>query len=311
MYPASAAECNPPGVPGLDKSSPTEVGSDDRPSGNVAPGETVRYVITLTNNGGQDVTSDLVDTLPAGVGDPRNFTVDTEGFTAAPSVNGQTLTWADVTLEPGQTVVYEFDVTVTAQPGPGEITDLFNDATWAGIPDRTQHIVAGPGVEVTPTLDKDSDPASGTEVPIDSVITYTVKVGNDGNVPLTGDLVDTLPAGIEVVGNYTRDDGGKAEPDTATATKLVWNGVTVQPGQVVTFTYQIKVLNAALDADSLVNTAEWLGLEDGTEHTVKQPDLPVTGAGSDPLLVLGWAGALLTLGVMLVLATRGRREREV
>ena len=38
--------------------------------------------------------------------------------------------------------------------------------------------------------------------------------------------------------SYTRDDGGKAEPDTATASTLTWKAVTVQPGQVVTFTVE-------------------------------------------------------------------------
>ena len=297
-----------PAVPGLDKSSPTEVGSELNPSGNVAGGSKIHYVITLSNTGGATVVSDLIDTLPAGV-----TPVDGTFTPNAPdSVNGQTLTWERVAVKGGETVTYEFDVTVDAAAGPGEIVDLFNDATWNELEDRTQHIVVGPGVEITPTLDKSSDPVEGSTVKIGDVITYTVKVGNDGNVAITGDLVDTLPAGIKVVGDYTRSDGGTAAPDSATSTKLVWNAVTVQPGDVVTFTYKVEVLDTAKDLDTLLNTATWLTLEDSTSHTVTvpQPPLPQTGLGTNPLTSLLWASLLVGLGIGFLVLGRTRRETE-
>ncbi|MFC6238204.1 SpaA isopeptide-forming pilin-related protein [Longivirga aurantiaca] len=298
------AACNPPGIPTLVKSSPNEVGSQANLSGNVASGSTIHYVITLTNTGGTTVVSDLVDTLPAGVTPVAGTYTPADPDSEA----GQTLTWADVAVAAGQTVTYEFDVTVDAQAAPGDIVDLVNVATWAGLEDTARHVVVGEGAQQDPTLDKSSDPASGSTVSVGDVITYTVKVGNTGNVPITGDLVDTLPDGVEVVGGYTRDDGGKAEPDTATSDALIWKAVTVLPGQVVTFTYEVKVLDSAEGA--LVNTAEWVGLKDDTTHRVGQPQLPQTGLGMDPLASLLWALVLGGLGVVLLVIGRRREPQQ-
>ncbi len=303
LYPPSTAPCfAPPGVPSLEKSSPTEQGSELNPTGLVAPGDDVRYSITLVNNGGTAVTSDLVDTLPDGVENPRNFTPADPTSTV-----GQTLTWADVTLQPGEQVTYEFDVTVGLDQEDG--VQLVNNATWAGLTDKTVHsVTVEPVPTPVPTLDKDANPAPGSTVKAGDVITYTVKLGNTGDGPAFGDLVDTLPAGVEVVGNFTKD-GAAFEPDSVTATTITWNDVTVAPDQTVIFTYDVKVLDSNADGAKLVNTARWLGLEDDTTHTVvvDSPGLPQTGA--EVLTMLLWASLLLAIGAMFVAFGR-RREAD-
>ncbi len=303
VYPASAAACNPPGVPLLDKASPNE--KTATATGVVDRGQKVSYSITLTNNGGQDVTSNLVDTLPAGVSNPTNF------VPAAPTtIAGQVLTWANVTLTPGQKVTYSFDVTVALSAADG---NLVNTATWASLSDLTTHVILPPEpvLTPTPTLDKTANPASGTAVAVGQVITYTVKTGNTGQAPATGDLIDTLPAGVELVGNFTKD-GVSSAPTTSSPSQIVWKDVTVVPGQTITFTYQVKVLSAAVDLKSLVNTAQWLTLKDTTTHSVNPPapvDIPKTGSSLNPITTLLWAAFLVGLGAMLV--RFGRREETV
>jgi uncharacterized repeat protein (TIGR01451 family)/LPXTG-motif cell wall-anchored protein len=304
LYPPATSGCfAPPGVPSLDKNSPTEQGSVLNPDGLESPGDTIRYNITLVNNGGTTVTSDLVDTLPAGVEDARNFTP------AAPTtISGQTLTWADVTLESGEQVTYSFDVTVSLDQVDGAV--LENNATWAGMSDKTVHrVTVEPTPNAIPELDKDADPAPGSTVKAGDVITYTIKLGNDGDGPALGDLVDTLPAGIEVVGNFTKD-GAAFEPDSVTATTITWKDVTVVPGETVTFTYDVKVLDSNADGAKLVNTARWLGLEDATTHTVaKDSEGTIPKTGAEALQLMMWAGLLLAIGAAFV--ALGRRRDEV
>ena len=67
-----------------------------------------------------------------------------------------------------------------------------------------------------PGLDKTSAPADGVaQVAPGDLINYSVTVSNTGGLPITGPVVDTLPAGLTVVpttitggGTRQRDDHG-------------------------------------------------------------------------------------------------------
>ncbi|MDA8436379.1 MAG: SpaA isopeptide-forming pilin-related protein [Actinomycetales bacterium] len=292
----------PPGIPGLDKSSPTEQGSVNNPSGNVNPGDTIHYSVLLSNTGGSAITSDLVDTLPAGVTPVAGTFSPSE-----PTINGSTLTWSNVTVGAQSTVQYTFDVTVDVTAAAGS---LVNTATWDEKADTTTHnVVLQPVVAPNPTLVKTADPATGTAVERGGVVTYTVKVGNTGSGPAFGDLVDTLPAGVDAVAGSFTKDGVAIAPDSVTATTITWKNVTVQPGQTITFTYQVTVRSDAV-GPNLVNTAKWLGLVSSTSHPLTIPQLPRTGAPFDPVSVALWASLLLALGVMFLVFGRRKDEYE-
>lgn len=300
-----------PGTPALTKSSPTEVGSAANPSGEVNPGSTIHYVLTLSNAAGAQVTSDLVDTLPAGV-TPVAGTYTRDGVADVPdSVVGQVITWKGVTVGSGATTRFEFDVTVNLDAQAGTIV---NSATWASLTDTATHkVTLLPVVAPNPTLAKTANPATGSLVTQGSVITYTVKVGNTGNGPEVGDLVDTLPAGVApVAGSFTKD-GASVEPDSIKGSTITWTNLTVQPGQTITFTYKVDVLTSAV-GPTLVNTAKYLGLVSTTSHNLATipttgGELPKTGAPFDPITVALWAAMLLALGVMFLVF--GRRNDEL
>ena len=72
----------------------------------------------------------------------------------------------------------------------------------------TPAVIGGTPVTVTvtntrngiPGLDKTSAPADGVaQVAPGDLINYTVTVSNVGGLPITGPVVDTLPAGLTVV----------------------------------------------------------------------------------------------------------------
>jgi uncharacterized repeat protein (TIGR01451 family) len=139
IYPPAASPCaNPPGVLGLDKSSPTDGQEVQVPS-------EITYSVKLTNTGGQDVTDALVDTLPAGV-TYIGGSATRDGKSAEPTVDGQKLVWANVKVgfdDPATTganegvTVFTYRVTVTAGAPAG--SDLVNLATWSGLKDSTTH----------------------------------------------------------------------------------------------------------------------------------------------------------------------------
>jgi uncharacterized repeat protein (TIGR01451 family) len=131
-----------------------------------------------------------------------------------------------------------------------------------------------------PTLDKNSNPSSGSAVQPGSTINYTVTVGNTGDVAI-GDtpVTDILPPHVTVKAG-TISDGGVLAGGVIT-----WH-VTLAPGASHTFTYAVTVDADAPQGGVLVNTAKFLDLQDTTTHVVPSGDLalvkevsPVAGHG--------------------------------
>ncbi len=130
-----------------------------------------------------------------------------------------------------------------------------------------------------PKLDKTSDPAEGTPVAYGTVITYTIKVSNDGALPLTNQtLVDTLPTGVTL-------DVASVNPagDTSVAGKITWK-FDLGAFASKTFTYKVTV-TPAVGAGPVVNTVDWVEkkLTDKTTHpVVGVPTLDKTSAIAEP-----------------------------
>ncbi len=131
-----------------------------------------------------------------------------------------------------------------------------------------------------PTLDKNSNPLSGSAVQPGSTINYTVTVGNTGDVAI-GDtpVTDVLPPHVTVKAG-TISDGGVLAGGVIT-----WH-VSLAPGANHTFTYAVTVDADAPQGGVLVNTARFLGLQDTTTHVVPSGSLalvkevkPVAGNG--------------------------------
>ena len=79
--------------------------------------------------------------------------------------------------------------------------------------------------KVTPNLDKNSDPPSGSTVQPGSTINYSVKVFNTGDAVITNaDVVDILPPHVTVKPGSI-SDGGVLSADRTTIT---WK-VTLAP----------------------------------------------------------------------------------
>lgn len=209
--------------------------SDPASGSNVQIGETIEYTVTVTQIGEGPVedaafTDDLTAVLDdADWDDALEFDGGTASYTA-PIVD-----WSG-DLAVGDVVKVTYSVTVT---GDGDMS-LDNVVTSDGCVDVASCVTNHTTGDYT--VSKMSDPASGSDVAVGGVITYTVTVSQRGPGAVTGatatdDLSDVLDDAA------WRDDlaadSGTATFDDATEV-LDWAG-DLAVGQVVTITYSVAV----------------------------------------------------------------------
>ena len=212
-------------IPGTFK---VEKSSDPTDGDTVAPGQTVTYTVKVTHLAGVAprnvvITDDLSDVLD----DATDFTMvsSPSGTTLvnASADNGQKMSWTIAKLDDTATFVYSVKVAEdaygaslrnvvvaprseycpTAQSPAPECTTVHPTAKW--------------------TLEKSSDPASGTQIDPGDKVTYTLKATNVSDAQVTGmtvtdDLSDVLddatldavPAGATLSGSDARLVGADA-----------------------------------------------------------------------------------------------------
>ncbi len=263
------------------------------PAGPFAGGDLVSYKLAVSNAGGRPALHDafVIDCVPVGLSDvtpalvtaPRTVTVDT----GAPCVAGETrVTWNLVDLETpvaprtgaglqgGETVNLTY-VAKLVVPAVGA-SDLINNAKVNG----TSITGDDKGERTTyeaKTTDKISVKAptiaksvAQTVLVPGQVADYTIKVTIPANTRLfDATVIDQLPANMafesygsfSFAGNFT----GGCTTDTGTAHTITQAGQTAgwfigdivigDTDCVMTATYKTHVRAAAVDGDSLTNTA--------------------------------------------------------
>jgi len=297
--------------------------SSDPVSGStVQPGGKVTYTLVATNTSQAIVTDavvidDLSDVLD-------NATLDSvpDGAT----LTGTTLTWTVPTLQVGATANLSYTVTVNddafrqtlhnvATPGPGGECVPFDPVFL-----RAAMLVAAlaaddPICETTHqtpgwTLEKSSDPASGSTVQPGSSVTYTLTATNDSEGVVTGAVAtDDLS---EVLNNASLD----AVPAgaTLTGTTLTWNIPELQPGEAATLTYSVTIDSDAYNVTigNVVTPGPGgscvgpCSTDHNTPPPPTQPPLPQTGSGAS--LDLGVIGlGLIVAGAFVLIRRRSGR----
>ncbi len=130
------------------------------------------------------------------------------------------------------------------------------------------------------------------------ILTYTLSLRNDGPERVTVSLSNTLPTNLNIVTDSITGPGSYYTPTR----RLSWSG-SLDPDEVVTFTYRTTVVTDVLLGDSIINTAS-LGIE---EHFVRfhraavvrvgTPDLSPSSFGCDPSIARPGAAVTCTLAL--------------
>ena len=305
------------------------VKSSDPASGTVQPGSDITYTLTPVWVAGVNPTNlDITDDFSGLVGKTSPVSIADPDVT----MNGDnTFTWhIDKLDDSTQPLSY----TVTVNDDAIGVT-LINLVTAPGTNcppqgDRVLALDVLPDdctvVHVTPewTLEKTSDPETGSSVDPGDQITYTLTVTNISDAVLSGaHVTDDLS---DVLDTATLDDTPDGITWSMNGTTLTWNVPDLQPGESTTFSYTVTLDAGAINVVHNVATpGDPTGhcvTADGCETTqVPNPEppppppacvsacnpLPPTGGPDLRLLIL--ALALLGAGGALVLMTARRRER--
>lgn len=194
----------------ISKSTQMSDGVSIVPTDTMRAGEPFTYTIRVTNTTGNDIRTDVTDTIPTGV-----TVVDSGGGTLTDGV----IKWQELAVNDGEAMAVRFSVIATQA---GDIVNADYRATSGsnfavGMPITTTIV---PGSPDRVAISGDPDPAT-----VDSTLVLTVTVvdayGNgvvDGT-PVTIDFdhgtIDGTPAGTSVTGTTT---GGKVVKTLSTET---------------------------------------------------------------------------------------------
>ena len=219
-------------------------------------GETIKYTITVTNNGGLSGDATITDEIPTG----------TTFVDGSIKVNG-------VTLEEDNTETKlnsGIKVNVPAKEGSTagttslsfEVTVDEIEESYQYIIENTAHVTGSEYDQDVPSEDvevkkphivanKTSDPVSGTQVTQGEEITYYIYVNNDGTAPTTVTVKDEIPEGTTFVENSIKLEGS----GTYGLEDLTTNGIEIElnskEDKTVEFTVTVNDLNNGADITNI------------------------------------------------------------
>ena len=202
----------------LTKSVTLFADNDGSGLGNITPGDTVTFTITVSNAGPNNATGvDVGDVLPAGYSSPSNFSPAGGGF------SGGIVSWSGLSIANGASLPLTFRATVNATgtyTNVAEVTDSdqFDPNSQPDpTPDTdppTQDDEATATPTVSPkadlsltksvTLLTDNDGSGLGNITPGDTVTFTITVTNNGPNNATGVGVgDLLPSGYSSPSNFS------------------------------------------------------------------------------------------------------------
>lgn len=277
----AAAEVTPNADATIDATKVVAIATDADASGDLTPGDTLLYTVTLVNEGGPATNVVFTDSTPL-----HTTYVNGSATTSAGTIAGTDPLEVDVgPMAAGASVTITFRVTVDAGTPAGALIRnqglVESDQT---VPEPTDadgndlngdqptdiHVAGGlPGVpllratkSVAVAADVDG---SGSNTQGDRM-RYTVVLANLGAVPLTAlSLTDTIPAGlVYVAGSATASAGtiGVSGQD------VTWSGIaSLATGASVTASFDVTIASVAPPSQMYVNQGTAASAETGSVLT--------------------------------------------
>ena len=225
---------------------------------NLHEGDTITYKITAGNDGTEAKTIKIEDEAPEG-------TTLKEIITAGGSKVGEKgVVWENVTLNPGDSRTFEFSVTVNNLPEKEYGNTIKNTAK---VDEEDTNEVTNKVVKPHITRLKENNPVETNNLHEGDTITYKITAGNDGTEAKTIKIEDEAPEGTTLKEIITA--GGSKVGEKG----VVWENITLNPGDSRTFKFSVTVNNLARKeyGATIKNTAKVDG-EDTNEvinHVIK------------------------------------------
>ena len=268
---------------------------DNGSPGIVDPGDTLRYTITVYNNGNVPATMvELLDNVPANTTYVQDSTTLDGGAVGQPDggvfpLESRILIGNDGVLDPGASTTVEFDLEVDAATPRGtlitnqatvystEAANLLTDAD-ANPANGAQPTVVVVGDAQVLTIIKDVAVVGGGAAIPGATLEYTVTVQNVGNVPalyvlLRDDLDEVTPNYITYVDQSATLNGQTTGVSVAgqviTADYFTDYG-PLNPGEIVVLRFQADIDPTLLEGTSIANRARvyWDDPQQQAEATV-------------------------------------------
>ncbi|TIC85050.1 DUF11 domain-containing protein [Nocardioides sp. GY 10113] len=271
-----------------------EIAKTAAPSGEVLPGDTVTYTVTVTNTGQAtypvaSFTDDLTDVL-----DDATYNDDASADIGSVAFVSPTLAWAG-TLDPGETATITYSVTVNDPiSGDGLLVNAVTGPDGSNCEDGTTDPSCTTTVPVK-QLEILKTVAPADEVLPGGTVTYTVTVTNTGQAAYVDPDLATFDDDLTAVlddATYNGDASADIGDVSFSSPTLSWQG-ELAPGETATITYSVTV-NDPISGDGLLDNAVVGppesncddGTEDGctTEVPVKQLEILKTVAPADEVL---------------------------
>ena len=220
-------------------------------------GDTLRYVITITNNSNVPGKTTVTDTIPDGT-EIVDGTISEDG-----KLDGRTITWNDVAVKANGETTVSFDVIINKETAAGEVVKEVTNAAVVG--EKETPPVITPVANITGKKEADK-----TEAKVGDTLTYTITLINSGNAAGTVTVTDEIPEGTSLVAGSITGDGVESNGT------ITWN-VVVPANDEVSVSFEVTV-NATTSTGETVKEVTNAAVVDG-ENTpqVITPVANITG----------------------------------
>ncbi len=222
---------------------------------NVTVGDTIKYIITVTNDGDFTEEVTIKDEAPDGTTFKGNIVVNPEQaktqYTEDELKNGIT-----INIEAGQVATVSFEVTVNAlEEADNHIKTVTNTATVSN--NGNDETVTSEDIEVKePKIEIKKTSDTPEKVKAGDTITYKITITNSGTLEDTVKVKDSAPNGTSFV-SATLNSEMQEEKTFEESALAEGVDVTVKPEEVVEITFVVQVEAGILtDGQLIENTAQ-------------------------------------------------------